>query len=200
MISQPLLTRSFQGKNALRACGIGGDTFYGTLCSLHFAIVKEQFLTHCPYRFFRQTKYPSFQRQLNLYGFSRFAHGKDKGAYFHQCFVRGDRPLVRGMVRRKIKGTKVRRAISPHEEPDFYAEAYTMATDKLKIPPVYSCSIASTEESETPSVVSSGEEQSFTSDLDTVSLDDDDFILFDPLTLFRSESLANDIALGAIAI
>jgi hypothetical protein len=72
-------------------------------------------------RFFSQTKYPSFQRQLNLYGFSRFAHGRDKGAYHHPCFVRGKRSLVRGMIRRKIKGTKVRRTMRPSEEPDFYA-------------------------------------------------------------------------------
>jgi hypothetical protein len=72
-------------------------------------------------RFFSQSKYASFQRQLNLYGFSRFSHGKDKGAYFHYLFVREKCPLVRGMVRRKIKGTKVRRIMAPSEEPDFYA-------------------------------------------------------------------------------
>ena len=42
--------------------------------------------------FFNQTKYASFQRQLNLYGFSRLTHGPDKGAYYHNCFVRGKRP------------------------------------------------------------------------------------------------------------
>jgi hypothetical protein len=72
-------------------------------------------------RFFSQTKYPSFQRQLNLYGFARFSHGTDKGAYFHYLFVRGKRSLVKGMVRRKIKGTKVRRPLSASEEPNFYA-------------------------------------------------------------------------------
>jgi hypothetical protein len=72
-------------------------------------------------RFFSQSKYASFQRQLNLYGFSRFSHGKDKGAYFHYLFIRGKCPLVRGMVRRKIKGTKVRRIMAPSDEPDFYA-------------------------------------------------------------------------------
>jgi hypothetical protein len=73
------------------------------------------------FRFFSQTKYASFQRQLNLYGFARFAHGQDKGAYFHHNFVRGKRSLVRGMVRRKIKGTKIRRPLLPSEEPDFYS-------------------------------------------------------------------------------
>jgi hypothetical protein len=79
-------------------------------------------LSHLLYRrFFSQSKYASFQRQLNLYGFSRFSHGKDKGAYFHYLFIRGKCPLVRGMVRRKIKGTKVRRIMAPSEEPDFYS-------------------------------------------------------------------------------
>jgi hypothetical protein len=57
-----------------------------------------------------------------MYGFNRFAHGKDKGAYYHICFVRGHCSLVRDMVRRKVKGTKVRRV--PVEEPDFYHAAW----------------------------------------------------------------------------
>jgi hypothetical protein len=36
------------------------------------------------------------------------------------CFVRGERSLCRSMVRQKIKGTKVRRSLSPEEEPNFY--------------------------------------------------------------------------------
>lgn len=80
---------------------------------------------HTHYRFFCQTKFASFQRQLNLYGFARFCHGRDKGAYYHHCFVRGRRGLVRHMIRRKIKGGgggghQLRRPL-PQEEPDFYA-------------------------------------------------------------------------------
>lgn len=86
-------------------------------------------------RFFSQTKYPSFQRQLNLYGFNRFAHGVDKGAYYHFCFIKGHCNLVRNMIRRKIKGTKVRR--TPTEEPNFYHPAWnnhfgSEVTDALK--------------------------------------------------------------------
>jgi hypothetical protein len=33
-------------------------------------------LTSNVYRWFRQTKFPSFQRQLNLYGFKRITSGK----------------------------------------------------------------------------------------------------------------------------
>lgn len=73
--------------------------------------------------YFNQSKYASFQRQLNLYGFSRLTSGKDKGAYYHSCFVRGQPDLCRGMIRQKIKGTKVRRTLAPEEEPDLYAES-----------------------------------------------------------------------------
>eukprot|EP00536_Pseudo-nitzschia_multiseries_P015113 jgi/Psemu1/216883/e_gw1.822.3.1 len=50
--------------------------------------------------FFNQTKYASFQRQLNLYGFSRITVvGLDKGAVHHPCFVRNQSHLVQNMRR-----------------------------------------------------------------------------------------------------
>eukprot|EP00934_Nitzschia_sp_Nitz4_P002535 Nitzschia sp. Nitz4//scaffold86_size83305//51020//52056//NITZ4_005265-RA/size83305-snap-gene-0.172-mRNA-1//-1//CDS//3329559259//2525//frame0 len=80
----------------------------------------KEFVEDIMPKYFNQTKYASFQRQLNLYGFSRLCHGDDKGAYYHMCFVRGKRNLCRNMVRQKIKGTKVRRSLAPDEEPNFY--------------------------------------------------------------------------------
>jgi HSF-type DNA-binding len=56
-------------------------------------------------RFFSQTKYASFQRQLNLYGFSRKKAETSMSCYYHPCFLREDPDLVRNMVRCKIKGT-----------------------------------------------------------------------------------------------
>ena len=55
-------------------------------------------------RFFRQTKLTSFQRQLNLYGFSRLTRGRDSGGYYHELFLRGKTYLTRSMSRTKIKG------------------------------------------------------------------------------------------------
>ena len=86
---------------------------------LHLELV----LIQPTFRFFNQTKYTSFQRQLNIYGFSRFAQGKDKGAYFHLCFVRGHRSLVRNMIRRKIKNNKSQ-AKTEIEDHDFYHPAW----------------------------------------------------------------------------
>ena len=80
----------------------------------------KDFVQEVMSHFFNQTKYASFQRQLNLYGFSRLSHGPDKGAYYHNCFVRGKRHLCKGMIRQKIKGTKVRKSLSPEDEPNFY--------------------------------------------------------------------------------
>jgi len=51
----------------------------------------KEFVQDVMSHFFNQTKYASFQRQLNLYGFSRLTHGPDKGAYYHNCFVRSKR-------------------------------------------------------------------------------------------------------------
>lgn len=88
----------------------------------------RSFVVHDPQKFvhevmpcyFKQTKLSSFQRQLNLYGFSRITTGKDKGAYYHELFLKGHPFLCRKMMRTRIKGTGVRTASSPDTEPNFY--------------------------------------------------------------------------------
>mmetsp|Transcript_20940 Transcript_20940/g.36037 ORF Transcript_20940/g.36037 Transcript_20940/m.36037 type:complete len:281 (+) Transcript_20940:173-1015(+) len=74
-------------------------------------------------RFFNQSKYTSFQRQLNLYGFSRCCRGRDAGAYHHPFFLRGRQCLLRNIVRTKIKGNG-HKTMKLHEaDPDFHAMA-----------------------------------------------------------------------------
>ena len=65
----------------------------------------NEFVSTIMPRFFQQTKYKSFQRQCNLWGFERLLHGNEKGGYCHPdgFFFKGNRELVNKMVRRKIK-------------------------------------------------------------------------------------------------
>lgn len=80
----------------------------------------KEFTDHVMPKYFRQTKLTSFQRQLNLYGFSRLTTGKDNGGYYHELFLRGKIFLAKRMSRTKIKGTKFKAASSPDQEPNFY--------------------------------------------------------------------------------
>ena len=50
-------------------------------------------------KFFRQTKFKSFQRQLHLYNFERIWEGPNRGGYRHQLFVKGRREISRHIVR-----------------------------------------------------------------------------------------------------
>ncbi|KAL7542825.1 hypothetical protein ACHAXR_012177 [Thalassiosira sp. AJA248-18] len=74
-------------------------------------------------RFFNQSKYTSFQRQLNLYGFSRCCRGRDAGAYHHPFFLRGKQTLSKNIVRTKIKGNGHKTMRLHDAEPDFHAMA-----------------------------------------------------------------------------
>lgn len=57
-------------------------------------------------RFFQQTVFTSFQRQLNLYCFRKISHGSDQGSFYHELFLRGRKDFCRGMVRSKLKGIR----------------------------------------------------------------------------------------------
>lgn len=86
-----------------------------------FVVHKQQeFVDLVMPDYFQQSKYPSFQRQLNLYGFKRITKGPDRNGYHHPSFLRGYPELSDTMVRMKVKGTGVRRPHRPEEEPDFY--------------------------------------------------------------------------------
>lgn len=87
-------------------------------------IVKKPkvFTTNILPRFFKQTKYLSFTRQVNLWGFKRITRGADCGAYYHELFLRGRPYLGMRMRRQKIKGTGMKLTINPDAEPNFYSE------------------------------------------------------------------------------
>ena len=54
---------------------------------------------------FKQTKYKSFQRQLNLWGFERITKGStaEKGAYYHKDFLRDEPSLCKSLSRQNGK-------------------------------------------------------------------------------------------------
>lgn len=82
---------------------------------------KKQFVDKILCLWFRQSKWASFQRQLNMYGFKRLTHGLDKNGYYHDLFIQTQPKLAQRIQRQKLKGTGHRRAAQPDTEPNFYA-------------------------------------------------------------------------------
>ena len=81
---------------------------------------KNQFVQKIMPRYFKATKFTYFSDTLRIWGFARLKRGKDKGAYFHRNFVRGEPGLSRHLSR-----THMRQAMAgwPPEagEPDLYS-------------------------------------------------------------------------------
>lgn len=80
-------------------------------CGKAFRVhARESFENGMMRDFFNQTKYKSFQRQLNLWGFQRItdANNPNKGGYLHPLFVKNRRELCPCMTRQKIKNPVVR--------------------------------------------------------------------------------------------
>ena len=84
-------------------------------CDSHKPIIVRS-----PGRYYSQSKLTSYQRQLSLYGFVRITSGKDRGAYYHEYFLRGRPDLLVCIDRKRIKGTGGKLSASPPSEPDFY--------------------------------------------------------------------------------
>mmetsp|Transcript_6770 Transcript_6770/g.8233 ORF Transcript_6770/g.8233 Transcript_6770/m.8233 type:complete len:414 (-) Transcript_6770:144-1385(-) len=104
----------------------------------------KEFVDDIMPKYFKQSKFASFQRQLNLYGFVRLTRGQDKGGYYHEMFLRGKHFLAQRIQRMKVKGTGVRARSNPDTEPNFYA-----------MPPV--CCSTDTESTASTSVESNDE-------------------------------------------
>jgi hypothetical protein len=132
---------------------------------------QKQFVEHVMPTYFKQSKFASFQRQLNLYGFSRLTFGEDRGGYYHELFLRGKSFLCHQIQRKKVKGTGVRPASKPESEPNFYkmpsVEEKSASLVNMEIPHLV---ISST--------VSVDEESSMISDSHYDDLFDDDVMTF----------------------
>mmetsp|Transcript_18564 Transcript_18564/g.26401 ORF Transcript_18564/g.26401 Transcript_18564/m.26401 type:complete len:271 (+) Transcript_18564:61-873(+) len=68
----------------------------------------DQFMDLVVPQFFKATKYRSFQRQLNLWGFQRIVKGQKQGngVWYHEYFIRGNPELIPNIIRTRIKGKK----------------------------------------------------------------------------------------------
>lgn len=65
----------------------------------------KAFLEKVMPNYFDQSKYESFRRQLNLYGFQRVARGSDRGIYYHQFFLKSAPTLCHSITRPSSSST-----------------------------------------------------------------------------------------------
>jgi hypothetical protein len=86
---------------------------------------------HTVKRWFRQSKYASFQRQLNMYRFARITTGRDKNGYHHPYFLRGREDLTRRILRLPRDGTGFRR--TPVLDLNFYTLSPVTNNDVVRI-------------------------------------------------------------------
>lgn len=70
---------------------------------------KDELLTHIVPKFFKQTKFRSFTRQLNLWGFKRLSvDGPNRGTWYHKHFSRGNVDELRSIQRVEVKNIKLK--------------------------------------------------------------------------------------------
>ncbi|CAB9505607.1 Heat stress transcription factor [Seminavis robusta] len=77
----------------------------------------REFETKVIPRFFEHSKFSSFVRQANGWGFRRITQGPDRNSYYHVKFLRGLPHLCKSMKR---PGVAEKRVVDPDLEPDFY--------------------------------------------------------------------------------
>jgi hypothetical protein len=93
----------------------------GTMFKVHKTKEFADLIMPCYFK--NQTRYKSFQRQLNFYRFHRFETGKNKGACFHELFMRDKPDLCTHMNRVKVTRGRPGRAqeqtllLDDHEPP-----------------------------------------------------------------------------------
>ena len=73
---------------------------------------QKEFVSKIMSIYFDQSKFASFRRQLNLYGFNRTRTNNNKNMYFHENFVQGDPKQCEQMFRRCSGGAKPAPAVA----------------------------------------------------------------------------------------
>ena len=96
---------------------------------------KELLMVEAIPKFFGQSKYASFTRQLSGWGFKRLhLAGPDYGCYYHECFLRGKPQLTQLM--RRVPGGQGKLTPNMLEEPDFYNMAKYYPLEKSANTPI----------------------------------------------------------------
>ena len=107
---------------------------------------RELLMTEVVPKYFTMKKYESFQRQINGWGFKLlYQSGNDKGAYYHEYFLRG-MPHLLVLIQRvppKEKMKVLKYKSSKDEEPNFYMDPL----QPLFMPTLSSCPNKSDQES-----------------------------------------------------
>lgn len=101
-------------------------------------------------RFFKATKYRSFTRQLNLWGFRRVPKGPDAGAWYHDFFLRGKPEELKKLIRVKVKGNCSLRIKSDKRVPNFNEMPHLPGFDYFQYPRVEECNESTIDECSLP--------------------------------------------------
>jgi hypothetical protein len=89
---------------------------------------KNQFVQKIMPRYFKATKFTYFSDTLRIWGFARLKKvPKDRGAYYHCKFVRGDAALSRHLSREQMKNAMANYPPPGGVEPDLYTLTGGMA-------------------------------------------------------------------------
>jgi hypothetical protein len=97
---------------------------------------RKKFLEKVLPVYFKQTRFASFQRQLNMYGFLRVEkRGPDHKSYYHEQFKRDESDHVDSMIRMQNKEEATYANWSPTPTPDFFGSRIHHATQTVGIVP-----------------------------------------------------------------
>ncbi|KAL7465903.1 hypothetical protein ACHAXS_006206 [Conticribra weissflogii] len=98
-------------------------------------INKDLLISEVIPKYWGQTKFESFMRQLSGWGFKRLHQsGPDFRAYYHECFLRGLPTLTKLMKR--VESTKEGKLLpDPRGEPNFYNIQITHPLPDAAVPP-----------------------------------------------------------------
>jgi len=97
-------------------------------------------------RYVSQTRYKSFVRQLNMWGYICMHGGRtapERGSYRHPCFVRGNPSLCANMVRCKIKNKNRKRRSSKNDTQHQLVSATTKSTPHQQKEPMAASPVSS---------------------------------------------------------